>query len=262
MVWWIIACAPPLAGAETPAATIEAPIAAVIAPPPVADTVGTAFPPPSGYTRVAGSAFGASLLDLRLRDPADPVRTFAGAEVGHHARVIELDLVPGDLQQCADSAIRVRAEWQRSVGQSPSFHATSGDPLPWSRFAAGERPYERDNKIAWKAGSSREWDDWLAAVFMWAGTLSLQYDTVAVAEPQPGDIVVKGGSPGHAVLLLDVAKRGDQTVVLFAEGYMPAQDFHVEIGAVDGWWAWEPVLSLPYCCDLPTTGLRRWKEPG
>ena len=262
-MWWLIGCAMSPADAETPvnaALPVDEPAAA--GPAIVADTVATAFPVPDGYAGVDGGAFGAYVGGLRLLDPSVPVRTYDGRIVDHRARVIDLAMVPGDLQQCADSAIRVRADWQRSVGQSLSFHATSGDPLPWSRFEAGEKPYDNHGRIAWKAGSSGKYDDWLASVFMWAGTLSLSYDTTAVDDPRPGDIVVFGGSPGHAVLLLEVAKRGDQTRVLFGEGYMPAQNFHVDLGPEDGWWTWEPGLNLPYCCDLPGSGLRRWKEAG
>ena len=36
-----------------------------------------------------------------------------------------------------------------------------------------------------------------------------------------------------------VAVRGDDTFFLIAESYMPAQDFHIERGPVDGWWRWD-----------------------
>ena len=80
------------------------------------------------------------------------------------------------------------------MGKSPSFHATSGDPMPWKRFVNGEKPYEKDGRIAWSDGSSKKWEDYLARVFIWAGTYSLQaYDTKPVAEPRSGDVMVVGG---------------------------------------------------------------------
>ena len=115
-----------------------------------AATVEEVFAPPPGFERVDGGAFG-DWLGERVLAPADvPVRTYRGAVVDHAARVIELPLVPGDLQQCADSVIRLRAEWLRETGGEISFHATSGDPLPWARFRAGETPYDAGNKIAWR----------------------------------------------------------------------------------------------------------------
>jgi len=231
-------------------------------PPPSIEgkTVATAFPPPRGFTSVEHDAFADWIGNLPLEEPEVPVRTHAGAQVGHRARVIDFPMVRGDLQQCADSAIRVRAEYLKEIGAPISFHATSGDPMPWERWQAGERPYESGNRLKWKPGTSGGWDAYLAKVFMWAGTRSLQYDTDAVSHPRPGDVLVSPGSPGHAVLLLDVATRGEETLVLVGEGFMPAQDFHVELGPREGWWPYRDGIALDHW-TLPASGLRRWKEP-
>ena len=42
--------------------------------------------------------------------------------------------------------------------------------------------------------------------------------------------------------LMDVA-RGEELLVLLGEGYMPAQEFHVELGPEDGWWNYTKVSS-------------------
>jgi hypothetical protein len=95
---------------------------------------------------------------------------------------------------------------------------------------------------------------------MWAGTRSLEaYETVAVTDPLPGDLLVEGGSPGHAVLILDVARKGDETWLLIGEGFMPAQDFHIELGPEQGWWRWtEGGLDLPHW-SMGSDSLRRWR---
>ena len=227
-----------------------------------AETLEQAFAPPALAVRVPAEGFGAWLRALPLATAATPVRTHAGRVVHHRARVVDLPLVPGDLQQCADSAIRLRAEWQRSQGVSPSFRATSGDPLPWARFAAGEAPYVENNRIAWRRvdPARQTWDRWLAAVFTWAGTRSLHaYETRPAPSPLPGDVLVEAGSPGHAVVVLDVARRGDETLLLIGEGFMPAMDFHVELGPEEGWWTWTAEgLALPHWPLGPET-LRRWR---
>jgi len=228
------------------------------APTPVGNTVATAFPPPAGFIAVEHDAFADWIGELALKAPDEPVRTFRGDEVGHDARVIAFPMVKGDLQQCADNAIRVRAEYLKETGGEISFHATSGDPMPWKRWQAGERPYESGNRLKWKAGTSGGWDAYLAKVFMWAGTMSLKFDTDSVSDPRPGDVLVKPGSPGHAIVLLDVAKKGDETLVLVGEGYMPAQDFHVELGPKSGWWPYDDGVELDHW-SLPASGLRRWK---
>jgi hypothetical protein len=211
-------------------------------------TITEAFPPPAGAEPVPADAFG-TWLRSRTVAPADqPVKTTRGAVVHHKARVVELPVVRGDLQQCADSAIRLRAEWQKERGEPVMFHATSGDPMSWERWQKGERPYEEGGKLKWRPGTDGGWDAYLSKVFLWAGTLSLKaYDTEpAEGDPVPGDVLVDPGSPGHAVILLDVARTADRTYVLVGEGFMPAQDFHVELGPHDGWWAWEDGVALPH----------------
>lgn len=227
-----------------------------------AETIGDGFPPPAAAVRVPAEGFGAWLRTLSLAAVDAPVRTHDGRLAGHRGRVVSLPLVPGDLQQCADSALRLRAEWERSQGRSPSFKATSGDPLPWARFSAGEAPYVENNRIAWRRvdPAKQTWERWLASVFTWAGTRSLRaYETRPAATPQPGDVLVEAGSPGHAVVVLDVAVRGDETLLLIGEGFMPAMDFHVELGPEEGWWTWtEEGLALPHW-PLGRETLRRWR---
>jgi hypothetical protein len=45
---------------------------------------------------------------------------------------------------------------------------------------------------------------------------------------QIGDVLIRGGSPGHAMLVVDMAadSMGHQ-VYLLAQSYMPAQDIHI-----------------------------------
>jgi len=223
-----------------------------------AETLAGGYPPPEGALRISGGEFGAWLGALELAAEDQPVRTHQGQEVPGNFHVLRLPMVSGDLQQCADSAIRLRAEWLREQGQPVLFHATSGDPMPWSRYQAGERAYEEGNRLAWRAGSPASWDQYLGAVFMWAGTRSLAYDTVAARDPLPGDVLVLPGSPGHAVVLLDVAVKEGETWILVGQGYMPAQDFHVVIGPSAGWWRWWPGARVgPW--EFPASSLRRWK---
>ena len=231
----------------------------------LAATVGAAYPPPTGATRTPDDAFGAWLQALPLRPAGAPIRTHDGQPVPHDGRPVDLPLVRGDLQQCADSALRLRAEFLRSQGRADelAFRATSGDPLPWARYRAGETPYAAGAGIRWRSAdpAGQTWDGWLTRVFMWAGTRSLQaYETTAVDTPRSGDVLVQGGSPGHAVVVLDVATRGDQTLLLLGEGFMPAQDFHVEHGPASGWWTWGPAgVDLGHW-HMPVDSLRRWRE--
>lgn len=244
MILVLLACTGVAAPDPTPAAPAPPPPATG----PAAGEGGLTevFPVPLGAERVETDAFGTWLRSRRVKAAGVGVKTHDGRAVHHRARVVELPLVRGDLQQCADSVIRLRAEWQKETGQPVSFHATSGDPMPWSRWQQGERPIEKAGRLQWVAGTQGGWDSYLARVFNWAGTRSLHaYDSVpADGEPRVGDLLVAPGSPGHAVILLDVARRGDERFVLVGEGFMPAQDFHVELGSEQGWWRWGPGVHL------------------
>ena len=45
---------------------------------------------------------------------------------------------------------------------------------------------------------------------------------------QAGDVFIQGGSPGHAVIIVDMAQDATgRKVFLLAQSYMPAQDVHV-----------------------------------
>ncbi len=45
---------------------------------------------------------------------------------------------------------------------------------------------------------------------------------------QPGDVLLKPGAPGHAVIVIDMAQntKGEK-IYLLAQSYMPAQDIHI-----------------------------------
>ncbi len=238
----------PLSGGEVAASHREAD----------GSVIGT-YPPPQGAQAHAVEGFGAWLQALELEAPSVPVRTHAGRVVPGDFHVVKLPMVSGDLQQCADTAIRLRAEWLLEQGREDDilFHATSGDPMPWSRYRGGEKAYEQGNRLAWRDAPAQSWDQYLSAVFMWAGTRSLSYDTVADALPTAGDILVLPGSPGHAVILLAVANDAGGTYVLAGQGYMPAQSFHIVRGPHGGWWEWDDGARIgPW--EFPGDSLRRW----
>lgn len=247
-MWWILLF-PSLADSPQPPSAWDTP-----------DSVrlDDAFPLPAGFTRRPRTLFGEWLGGLPV-EPADrAVRTHDGRVVRHPARVIALPMVSGDLQQCADSALRLRAEYERQVGRPVMFHSTSGDEMSYARWAGGERPVVRDGHLAWVPGGDRSWDGYLTQLFNYAGTASLEvHDTISARTPRAGDLLVEGGYPGHAIVLLDVVVRGSETRVLVGEGFMPAQDFHVELGPLDGWWAWEDGVALPHW-PLGAEDLRRW----
>jgi hypothetical protein len=245
--------------------------------PDAGSTVEQRFSPPKGFTRVAvaSDSFGAWLRGLPLEPPGTPVLLHDGAAKGRqdvHAAVISIDVGTKDLQQCADAVMRLRAEWLYGTGHAKdvSFNDTGkGAPMPFSRWAKGERPKAKGNALVWsptqKADESRaSFRQYLDTVFMWAGTSSLekQLKARAPAELQPGDVVIKGGFPGHAVLVLDVAVNdAGERRVLLAQSYMPAQSLHVLKGADGEPWFPAPDEANRYVTPewtFPPGSLKTW----
>ena len=73
-------------------------------------------------------------------------------------------------------------------------------------------------------------DSFLPFVFTYAGTLSLEHQLspAGMSWLRPGDVLVRGGSPGHAILVTDVAVNSQgKKIYLLSQSYMPAQDIHI-----------------------------------
>ena len=258
---------------------------------PAGDRLEARFPVPPGFTRAAEApgSFGAWLRDLPLLPPDAPVVSHSGA-ILHRANhpnlagVVAIDIGAQDLQQCADSVVRLHAEWQWSQGRrDESYRAASGAEMPFARWARGERitvSGPASSKLTWapaaKADDSHQaFRAYLDGVFGWANTVSLARDTtpVPLADLRPGDFVVQPGGPGHAVLILDLATNRQGTrLVLLGQGFMPAQSFqilhpgkqdpHVTLGAAgdhDAWFRIDPEgLETPFWPRFPWTALHRF----
>ncbi len=67
-------------------------------------------------------------------------------------------------------------------------------------------------------------------VVMAGGTLSLSKElkSVPVSAMQIGDVFIQGGSPGHAIIVVDMAMdKAGQKLFLLAQSYMPAQELQI-----------------------------------
>jgi len=204
-------------------------------------TLAERFAPPPGFTRdpVAAGSFAAFLRNLPLRAPDTPVLLYTGSPKYRqdvHAAIVDIDVGDRDLQQCADAVMRLRAEWLWSIGAKDriAFDYTGGGRVAFARFARGERPSE-DGKRWRRRGSSDQsyagFRRYMTNVFVYAGTYSLAQELKPVASdtPEIGDVIIKGGFPGHAVLVadrIDNHSTGESRFLLL-QSYMPAQDIHV-----------------------------------
>ena len=211
--------------------------------------VAEAFPPPAGFTRSAAApgTYGDWLRHLPLAPAGAKIMNHDGSEKWNQASaaaVVAIDIGARDLQQCADAVMRLRAEYLRSAGRTKdlSFKFTSGDAYPYSRWLDGTRPRVRGNEVGWRQGSAVANDRgqlraWLDVIFTYAGTWSMVRDSApvaSVAELRIGDVLIQGGFPGHALLVVDLARNAaGKTAVLLAQSYMPAQSIHVVVNPAD-----------------------------
>ncbi|TNE68777.1 MAG: hypothetical protein EP344_00985 [Bacteroidetes bacterium] len=210
---------------------------------PVGKTVETRFPVPEGYVRMPtdSTSFAAYLRGLPLLPDSHQVRLYDGTLKSRqdvHAAVLDLDVGSRDLQQCADAVMRLRAEYLFAQKRYADIHFnfTNGFRADYDRWRRGDRIRVQGNRVSWTgggapSGSYSGFRKYLTQVFMYAGTASLERELVpvALADIQPGDVWIRGGHPGHAVIVLDVAAdtSGTERRFLLAQSYMPAQEIHV-----------------------------------
>jgi len=199
---------------------------------------------PEGYQRiqVARASFGDWLRHLPLKKEGAEVHLFNGAlkrRQDVHEAVIDIDAGGSeDLQQCADACIRLKAEYHFSRQEHAKIHFkfTSGDNADWIQWMKGFRPAIHGNRVSWFKtaivdSSYKNFKNYLKTVFRYAGTQSLSQELKIVSNGsvQPGDIFIKGGFPGHAVMVVDIAEhmKTKERIFLLVQSYMPAQDIHL-----------------------------------
>jgi hypothetical protein len=206
------------------------------------------IPAPPGYVRtgVPDESFADYLRGLKLL-PSRTVYLYNGQRKGNQSAqfaVVDLSVGDRDLQQCADAILRLRAEFHLA-SQEPeriAYHFTSGDLFRFDQWAKGYRPAISGNRVTFNRVAQPDWsrrsfDRYLQTLFTYAGTISLRSDSVARGReerPQIGDFFLQSGSPGHAVIILDMVRKergrqGDspEYLYLLGQSYMPAQQFHV-----------------------------------
>jgi len=224
-----------------------------------AETLQARIAPPRGFKRVAVAAesWAAWLRGLPLKPAGAPVLLYTGAAKWRqdvHVAVIDIDVGSRDLQQCADAIMRLRGEWLFAAGRKGDigFNYTDGKRRT---FAA-----RRKTDYA----SFRKYMD---LVFAYAGTYSLEHELKPVprAGIKIGDVFIKGGFPGHAVLVADMVENvetGEKRFLLI-QSFMPAQEMHVlkNPAAADG----SPWYPASFSGDLvtpewtfPEGALHRW----
>lgn len=197
---------------------------------------------PEGFERikVETGSFEDYLRTLPLKPDGAEVLYYNGdtkpADV--YEAVLDIDVGERDLQQCADSVIRLRAEYLYGKGlfDKISFHFTNGFQADYSTWMKGNRIKVVGNKAYWveQGSGTNEYSSfrkYLDMVFAYAGTLSLskEMEKITLKDMQPGDVFLYGQTPGHCEIVLDMAenKTTGERIFILAQGYMPAQEMHI-----------------------------------
>ncbi len=184
------------------------------------------IPPPKGYKRIVGNpdSFENWMRKLPLKDDKTVYlynNTIKPNQSAQYA-VIDMPRSKTDLQQCADVVMRLRAEYL--------FAQKKFDAI---RFMDYNKKW-----YVWKGGNNRQqFEQYLQQVFGWCGSASLdkQLDPVEnYKNLKTGDVFIKGGFPGHAMIVSDMAVNAKgEKVFMLIQGYQPAQDIHIVINPMD-----------------------------
>lgn len=206
-------------------------------------TIKTRFRLPEGFQRIKSkeNSFAAYLQNLPLKPDGSKVSYYNGqlkTATDVYAGVVDMDIGNRDLQQCADAIMRLRGEylWQQKAYEDIHFDFTNGFQVDYSQWIQGYRMRIKGNQTTWyksKAPSNtyKDFRKYMNLIFAYAGTLSLSKElpNAAFEKMQIGDIFIQGGSPGHAVIVVDMAQHPEtgEQLFLLAQSYMPAQDIQI-----------------------------------
>jgi Domain of unknown function (4846) len=130
--------------------------------------------------------------------------------------IINMSVGKENLQQCADAVMRLRVEywWSRGALNLISFTDNNGKKYRLPQNAT--RP---------------QFDRYLSNVFGMCGSYSLakELKPIDINEMECGDVLIRGGFPGHAVIVVQMAEHQltHKKMYMVSQSYMPAQDIHV-----------------------------------
>jgi hypothetical protein len=112
------------------------------------------------------------------------------------------------------------------------------------------------NKVTWRQAaradaSPANFRHYLDQVFTYAGTASLARELQTLTPTtklESGDVFIQGGSPGHAVIVVDVAENpAGERIFLLAQSYMPAQEIQILKSyqpELEPWYRFQPQTTL------------------
>lgn len=217
---------------------------------------------PKNYTRVdvEEGTFADYVRNYELKDHGSPLLKYDGSDrvnQNAHVAVFALPIENEDLQQCADSVMRFYAEYyyQRKEYNKINFHFVDGFKASFSKWVQGYRIKVSGNTSRWVKSASyddsyKSFKKFMRMVFAYSSTLSMAKESkeIDVKDIEIGDIFIRGGSPGHVVMVVDVCENEKgKKAFLLAQGLMPAQGFHIiKNPRHEDPWYYEDEVTYPF----------------
>ena len=219
-------------------------------------TIADRYRAPEGFVRVDAEkgSFAHFLRNHELRPYGAKALYYDGREKradGVYDSVFDVEIGDRDLHQCADAIMLLRAEYLYSIGayDQISFHFVSGFKAEYKKWMEGYRIKVEGNDVSYYktdnvSNTYETFRKFMDMVFAYSGTLSLEKELqeAGVDEMKIGDVFIVGGSPGHAVIVVDMAINEDgETLFMLAQSYMPAQQTHLLVNpnqvAISPWYS-------------------------
>jgi hypothetical protein len=245
-------------------------------------TIGNIPLPSKKYKRieVKSGSFAEWLRNLPLKEKGADVlnyrgRIFKSGQDSTVAFVLNLDIEGRRLEQCMDVLVRLYADylWEYKLTDNLKLPLPGGFWLKWEDWKNGFRPRFKGIDVKMMKSfppdtSYRSYNSYLRTIYSESSTQQFYhaYKSMDRRNLQIGDIIIKRGTKGHAVIVVDLAKNeiGDM-IVLIGNGDTPAcQFFLLNHKRNKPWFSVDfnrERLDLPLKRKITWDGLRRFDIP-
>jgi hypothetical protein len=220
------------------------------------NTISTRIPLPMNANRIKATGFGGFLQNFPLKNSGETVRYYNG-EISslnqYNGGVLDIDIGKSDLMQCADAVMYLRARYLKSVNKQDdiAFHFVSGTLCEYKMYKKGYRFNGKSfTQSASAVNDDSLFEPYMRLVFAYASTLSLEKELLPVNdwnEIKPGDCFIRGGSPGHVLMVADKMTLDGKIYFALIQGFMPAQSIHI-VRNKSGYWY---EVGKDYSSEIP-----------
>lgn len=226
-------------------------------------TILTRIALPDGYTRTeAGEEDLATYIrNYPLKKKGAKVKLYNGQDKSSQdaqEAVFKLPIENENLQQAAGSVIRMYAEymWKTKQYDRISFRFASGFEANYKKWRNGYRILIGGSGAYWTTTKQKKdvtydgFKKYLRMVFAYSSTASLlrECKKTTLSDLKVGDVFIQSGSSRHAAMVVDICENAQgKKAFLLAQGYTPAQQFHILKNPAheDSPWYFEDEISYP-----------------